>query len=141
MGEPSVDHQRKIINIEGNQEKKRKEKKKRTNSLVDVKVNAVKLAEANEVGADKDLELTALTLPSLAVLGVALMLHPHPELVHLDEIGQHKRDRVVNVALLTERSKKDINHSNNNNKKKMNNEMSHVDLETSGSWFLIIWER
>ena len=71
MGEPSVDHQRKIINIEGNQEKKRKEKKKRTNSLVDVKVNAVKLAEANEVGADKDLELTALTLPPLAVLGVA----------------------------------------------------------------------
>jgi len=51
--------------------KKRKEKKKRTNGLVDVKVDAIKLADANEVGADKDLELTALTLPPLAVLGVA----------------------------------------------------------------------
>jgi len=82
----------KISILKETKKRKEKKKKKRTNGLVDVKVNAVKLAEANEVGADKDLELTALTLPPLAVLGVALMLHPHPELVHLDEVGQHERE-------------------------------------------------
>ena len=71
MGEPSVDHHEKISILKETKKRKEKKKKKRTNGLVDVKVNAVKLAEANEVGADKDLELTALTLPPLAVLGVA----------------------------------------------------------------------
>jgi len=72
-----------------------------TNGLVDVEVDAVKLAETDEVGADENLELTALALPPLAVLGVTLVLHPDPELVHLDEVGEHERDRVVDVAFLT----------------------------------------
>lgn len=70
--------------------------------LVDLEVHAVELAEADEVGTDKNLKFAALLLPLLAVLGVALVLHPDPELGHLSEVGEDKVDGVVDVALLAD---------------------------------------
>ena len=32
---------------------------------------------------------------------MALVLQTHPKLVHLDEVGKHERDRVLQVALGT----------------------------------------
>lgn len=62
----------------------------RAHGLVDVEIDSVKLAETDEVGSDQDLELTTLLFPLLTILGVTLVLHPDPELVHLNEVGQHK---------------------------------------------------
>lgn len=66
--------------------------------LVHVDLDALELREADEVRTDKDAEVAALHLALLALARVALVLQPHPELVHLDEVGKHKADRVLEVA-------------------------------------------
>ena len=67
-------------------------------ALVHVEVDAVELAEAHEVGPDEDAQLAPFHLALLAVAGVALMLQAHPELVHLDEVGEDEGDGVLEVA-------------------------------------------
>lgn len=66
--------------------------------LVHVEVDAVQLAQADEVGPDKNPELFALELALFALARVALVLQAHPKLVHLNEVGEHERDRVLQVA-------------------------------------------
>lgn len=67
-------------------------------ALVHVEIDAVELAEADEVSADEDAELFALHLAPLAVLGEALVLQSDPELVHLDEVGEDEAEAVLQVA-------------------------------------------
>ena len=57
----------------------------------------VELREADEVGADEEPELLALLFALLAVPRVALVLHPHPQLVHLAKVHQDKVDRVPHL--------------------------------------------
>jgi hypothetical protein len=73
--------------------------------LVHVEVDAVKLREAHEVGADEDAQLPALLLAAVALAGLALVLHAHPQLVHLDKIDQHKLDGVGHGAELLVRGR------------------------------------
>lgn len=66
--------------------------------FVFVHVDALQLAEADQVGAHQDPQLLSLLLPLLSVPAVALMLHPHPQLVHFGKIQENKVDGVVDVA-------------------------------------------
>ena len=66
--------------------------------LVDLRVDGVEFGETDEIGADEQTELAALLLAPIAVSRVALMLHPHPQLVHLREVGQDELDRVADRA-------------------------------------------
>mmetsp|Transcript_47733 Transcript_47733/g.110644 ORF Transcript_47733/g.110644 Transcript_47733/m.110644 type:complete len:266 (-) Transcript_47733:215-1012(-) len=54
--------------------------------------------EADEVGADKDAQLRALALAPLALPHGPLVLHAHPQLVHLAEVGEDERDGVAHGA-------------------------------------------
>lgn len=67
-------------------------------ALVHAEVDALELAEADEVGADEDAKLLALHLTLLALARVARVLQADPELIHLDEVGQDEADRVLKVA-------------------------------------------
>lgn len=63
-----------------------------------VHVDALQLAEANQVGAHQDPQLLSLLLPLLSVPAVALVLHPHPQLVHFSKVQENKVDGVVDFA-------------------------------------------
>ena len=71
-----------------------------TNLLVFVHVDALELAEPHEVGADEDAQLAALLLSALSVARMALVLHAHPQFVHLREVEQNEVDGVVHSARL-----------------------------------------
>ena len=62
--------------------------------LILVDVDTLELAEPDEVGSHQDAELLPLTLPLLPVPGVALVLHAHPQLVHLREVEGDEVHRV-----------------------------------------------
>ena len=64
-------------------------------------MDALQLTEAYEVGAHQDPQLASLLLASLAIPGVSLVLHSHPQLVHLREVQQDEVDGVVNSSCLT----------------------------------------
>ena len=68
-------------------------------TLVHVEIHAVQLAQADKVGADKNPEVLAFHLALLPVARMALVLQTHPELVHFNKVGQHKRYGVLEVAL------------------------------------------
>lgn len=59
-----------------------------------VRMNAV----AAETWQRAHLQLPSLHLAPVLVAHTALMLHAHPQLVHLDEIGQQEVNRVVDAA-------------------------------------------
>ena len=65
-----------------------------------VEVDALELAEAHEVGAHQDAQLAPLLLALHLVARVALVLHAHPQLVHLGEVQVDEVDRVLNRARL-----------------------------------------
>ena len=46
--------------------------------------------EAHEVGADEELELVPLLFPLFPVPRVALVLHSHPQFVHLGKVYENK---------------------------------------------------
>lgn len=62
---------------------------------VHVQIDAFELAQPDEIRADQDPQLLSLQLALFALTGMPLVLQPDPELVHLDEIRQHERDRVL----------------------------------------------
>ena len=68
---------------------------------VRVHVDRVELREAHQVGADEQAELAALLFALLLLTRVALILHAHPELVHLGEVEQDEVNRVVDVTILS----------------------------------------
>ena len=61
-------------------------------------VDAVERCELREIGTDEHSQLEALLLARLALAHGALVLHPHPELVHLAKVGEDERDRIRNRA-------------------------------------------
>ncbi|KAI5117715.1 hypothetical protein M0805_006519 [Coniferiporia weirii] len=67
-------------------------------ALVHPKVDAVERAEPDEVGTDEDTQFASLHLALLAVTRVSLVLQPHPELVHLNEVGELECDRALQVS-------------------------------------------
>jgi len=64
---------------------------------VDVERDAVELAQLHQVSAHEDAQLLPLTLARLAVAHRPLVLHAHPQLVHLREVAQHKRDGILDA--------------------------------------------
>lgn len=66
--------------------------------FVALHVDTLQLAEAHQIRAHQDPQLLPLPLPLLAVPAVALVLHPHPQLVHLGEVEQHEIHGVADVA-------------------------------------------
>lgn len=66
--------------------------------LVSLHINPFQLTEANQVCSHEDPQLLPLTLPFLSVPTVALVLHSHPEFVHLSKVQQHKIHRVTDVS-------------------------------------------
>ncbi|KAG7147093.1 hypothetical protein HYQ46_004095 [Verticillium longisporum] len=63
-----------------------------------VRLEVDELAQAHNVAADEQLQLLALPRPLLPLARVALVLEAHPQLVHLDKVGEDKVDRVGEVA-------------------------------------------
>lgn len=70
--------------------------------LVDLEVHRLQLGQTDKVGADEDLQLLALLLAARLLAGMSLVLHPHPQLVHLREVREDEVDGVVNVAALVD---------------------------------------
>jgi hypothetical protein len=66
--------------------------------LVHLNVNALQLGQTRQVLSNQSRELLTLLLTSLAVADLSLVLHAHPELVHLNKIGQDKLHGVLNFA-------------------------------------------
>jgi hypothetical protein len=60
--------------------------------LVEFQIDTIQLREPNEVCADQNAKVFALSLALLAIARVSLVLKSHPELVHFDEIGELKTD-------------------------------------------------
>jgi hypothetical protein len=60
--------------------------------LVELQIDTIQLREPNEVCADQNAKVFALSLALFAVARVSLVLKSHPELVHFDEIGKLKTD-------------------------------------------------
>jgi len=60
--------------------------------LVLVDVDRLELTESNEVCADENTQLTALLFTFLTVASVSLMLHAHPQLVHLSKVELNEVD-------------------------------------------------
>jgi hypothetical protein len=63
--------------------------------LVHLQVDALELAQPDEVRSDEDTQVAALEFATLAVAGETGVLEADPELVHFDEVGQDETDRVV----------------------------------------------
>lgn len=70
-----------------------------THLFVHFHVNSLQLAQSNKICADKDPQLLPLTLPFLPVSRVSLMLHPHPQFIHLGEIQQDEINRILDCTL------------------------------------------
>jgi len=66
--------------------------------LVLVNVNRLQLTESNQVCADKNTQFTAFLFTLLAVAGMSLVLHAHPELVHLSKVELNEVNRVFDTA-------------------------------------------
>ena len=64
------------------------------NLLEGVDVDGLELTESDEVSANEDAELPPLLLPLLPVTRVTLVLHAHPQLVHLGKVQVDEVDRV-----------------------------------------------
>lgn len=69
-----------------------------THLFVLVHIDPLQLTEADQVGAHQDPQLLPLLLPLLPVSAVALVLHPHPQLVHFCKVEQDEVHGVVDVA-------------------------------------------
>jgi len=64
-----------------------------------VVVQVDQLAEPDQVATHEELQFLALLGPLLALPGMALVLQAHPELVHLNKVGQDEADGVLEIAL------------------------------------------
>ena len=66
--------------------------------LVHSHIDRLQLTEPDQVCPDKDPQLHPLPLSSLPLPAVALVLHSHPQLVHLGKVEQDKVDAVNDRA-------------------------------------------
>lgn len=66
--------------------------------FVSLHINPFQLTEANQVCSHEDPQLLPLPLSLLPVPTVALMLHSHPQFVHLSKVQQHKIHWVTDVS-------------------------------------------
>ena len=64
-----------------------------------VVVQVDQLAEPDQVAAHEELQFLALLGPLLALPGMTLVLQAHPQLVHLDKVGQDEADGVLEITL------------------------------------------
>lgn len=61
-------------------------------------IDAFQLAQSHQIGPYENPQLLSLLFPLLSVPAVPLMLHSHPQFIHLGEIQQYEVNRVINVA-------------------------------------------
>mmetsp|Transcript_36906 Transcript_36906/g.83210 ORF Transcript_36906/g.83210 Transcript_36906/m.83210 type:complete len:268 (+) Transcript_36906:1411-2214(+) len=66
--------------------------------LVHLSIDPLEVRQSHEVGPDEDAEVEPLPLPPLSVAHGPLMLHAHPEFVHLSEVVHQEVDAVAHVA-------------------------------------------
>ncbi|KAK3060822.1 hypothetical protein LTR53_019989, partial [Teratosphaeriaceae sp. CCFEE 6253] len=57
------------------------------------------LTEADQIAANQQLQFLPLLRPLFSFPRWALVLQPHPELVHLHEVRQYEADAVLQIAL------------------------------------------
>ena len=63
-----------------------------------IDLNTLELTEADQVGAHEDPELPSLLLSFVLVPGVTLVLHAHPQFVHLSKIQLDEINGVLHCA-------------------------------------------
>lgn len=61
-------------------------------------IDAFQLAQSDQISPYKDTQLLPLLLSLFSVPTVSLMLHPHPQFIHLGKIQQDKVNGVINVS-------------------------------------------
>merc|ERR1712142_92617 len=66
--------------------------------LVDLSIDGIQFRETDEIGADEKPKFPTLLLSTVAIARMPLMLHAHPQLVHLGEVGQDELDGIANGA-------------------------------------------
>jgi len=74
--------------------------------LVFVKVDRLELRKSYQVGAYKNTQLLPFAFPPFLITWVSLVLHAHPQLVHLREVHQDKVDGISNLSIPQNNSKK-----------------------------------
>ena len=72
--------------------------------LVELRVDGLQLRETDKVSPHEYPQLQPLLLPPLLLLGVALVLHPHPELVHLGKVLEDEVDGVLHRSIIPAQS-------------------------------------
>lgn len=60
-------------------------------------IDAFQLAQSDQIGPYEDAQLLPLLLSLFSVPTVSLMLHAHPQFIHLGKIQQYKVNGVINV--------------------------------------------
>ena len=66
--------------------------------FVHVDVDVLQLRQPHQIRADQDAQLQPLLLALLAILRRPLVLHAHPQFVHLGEVQQDEVDRILGRA-------------------------------------------
>jgi len=64
---------------------------------VTFQINVFQLRKSDQVGTNENPELLPFPLSSLRLPGVTLVLHSHPQLVHLGEVHQNEVDRISHL--------------------------------------------
>ena len=77
-----------------------------TDLLIELRVDGFELREPHEVGAHEDPQFQPLLLPALLLSRVALVLHAHPQLVHLCKVLQNEVDGVLHVPVSAVRERR-----------------------------------
>lgn len=62
----------------------------RTNLAILVESDTLQLGKPHKIGADQDSQLLSFPLSTLSITRVSLVLHAHPQLVHLRKVHQNK---------------------------------------------------
>lgn len=67
-------------------------------AAVHVQTDTLQLAEPDKIRAYEDTQFLAFHLALFAIARMALVLQAHPELVHLDKVGQDEADAVLQIS-------------------------------------------
>ena len=62
------------------------------------KINGLKLAQSDKIGANKDAEFASLLLTFVTVTCVSLVLHADPQFVHFSKVKQDEVNSVFHCA-------------------------------------------
>lgn len=74
---------------------------RKNHSLVQVQVHAVKLTESHQIRPNKDTEFASFHFTFFPVARMSLMLETDPKLIHLNEVGQNERYRILKTSCRT----------------------------------------